>query len=119
MLRYDTLTNYDSSSGVQVGGPAPHPPTPTPTPAPPPRKRIARPPPRVLPPDDELQLVGIAWISAVMGDRSLKSTRRWIERARAKRLLRPVPLPGRRLRFRRADVERLIRGGGVEGAETF
>jgi hypothetical protein len=62
--------------------------------------------------EDSIQLVDLEWIQQVMGDKTILATRRWTERLRAKGILKPVPLPGRRLRFRKADVENLIRAGG-------
>jgi hypothetical protein len=57
-----------------------------------------------------LQLVDLEWIRQVMGDKTLTATRRWTERLRAKGILKPVPLPGRRLRFRKLEIEKILQG---------
>jgi hypothetical protein len=60
--------------------------------------------------EDRLQLVDLHWISRMMGDKTERATRRYLERLRAKGILLPVPLPGSRLRWKRIEVEALLLG---------
>jgi hypothetical protein len=63
----------------------------------------------------ELQLVGLAWVHDAMGDKSMKATRQWVDRLRARGVIHAVPIPGRRLRFRRTEIEGLLRGETKSG----
>jgi hypothetical protein len=62
-------------------------------------------------PDASLELVGLDYIGRLVGDRTPLATRRWVERLRARGVLRSVNLAGsRKLRFRKVDVLRLVSG---------
>jgi hypothetical protein len=62
---------------------------------------------------DDLQLVSLKWICQKAGDPSETATRRWLERMRAKGILVPVALPGRRLRYRKVDAVAILSGKGL------